>query len=142
VSSLNKVQIIGRLGDEPAVRDAGGTQVCSLSVATSESFTDKSGKKRDQTEWHKLVLWGKLAELAGRYLYKGALCYFEGKLQTRQWEKDGQKRYATEIVVQSMQFLSKREDGAERRGSGAPRQAPQSEFNYGPPPVDADDIPF
>lgn len=105
MSGVNKVIIVGNLGKDPEVKAAGQTTVANFSLATSESYTDKSGKKQDKTEWHKVVAWGKLAELAGQYLKKGRQVYVEGKLQTREWEKDGQKRYTTEVVATNITFL-------------------------------------
>src|SRR6476646_5044930 len=100
MSGINKVILIGRLGTDPELKTIGsGQQVARLSVATSENWTDKEGQKQERTEWHRIVVWGKLAELCGRYLNKGRQVYLEGRLQTRNWEDDkGQKRYTTEIV--------------------------------------------
>lgn len=110
MSSLNKVQLIGRLGKDPEVRhlDSGMT-VSNFSIATSESYTNKQGEKVEQTEWHAIVAWGKLAEIIEKWVTKGMLIYIEGKLKTRKWEKDGQTHYATEIFADSMQMLSKSE---------------------------------
>jgi len=109
MSGVNKVIIIGNLGKDPEVRHTPqGIAVASFSVATSESWNDKSsGEKQERTEWHRIVVWNKLAELCGKYLAKGRKVYVEGKLQTRSWEdKEGQKRYTTEIVANTVQFLS------------------------------------
>jgi len=105
--SLNKVLIIGRLGTDVETRyTAGGKAVSNFSVATSESWKGKDGEKNEKTEWHKIVVWGKLAELCKEYLSKGRQCYAEGRLETRQWEdKEGNKRYTTEIVANIIQFL-------------------------------------
>jgi len=105
--SVNKVTLIGTLGKDPEMRALpNGTPVASISLATDESYTDKqSGQKVEQTEWHRLVIYGKLAEIAQQYLFKGSRAYFEGKLKTREWEKDGVKRYTTEIVVSEMLML-------------------------------------
>ena len=110
MSSLNKIQLIGRLGKDPEVRhiDSGMT-VSNFSIATSESYTNKTGEKVEQTEWHNIVAWGKLAEIIEKWVTKGMLIYIEGKLKTRKWEKDGQTHYATEIFADSMQMLSKSE---------------------------------
>lgn len=106
MSGVNKVILVGRLGQEPEIRStASGQQVCTLSIATSESWT-KDGNREERTEWHRVVLWGRQAELAHKYLKKGRLVYIEGKLQTRSWQdQQGQKRYTTEIVANNMQFL-------------------------------------
>jgi single-strand DNA-binding protein len=118
MQGVNKVILMGRLGQDPEVRmTQTGQQVCTMSVATSESWT-KDGNKEERTEWHRVVLWGKTAELAGKYLKKGGSVYIEGKLQTRSWQdKDGQKRYTTEIVGNTMQFV----------GTGGSKSAEQSD---------------
>ena len=105
---INKVILIGNLGKDPEVRfTPGGQAVANFNIATSESWTDKnSGQKQERTEWHRIVVWGKLAELCGEYLKKGRQCYVEGRLQTREWtDKEGQKKYTTEIVANTVQFL-------------------------------------
>lgn len=104
---VNKVILIGRLGKDPEVKTTpGGQMVATFSIATSESWIDKEGKKQERTEWHRIVAWDKLAELCGKYLAKGRQAYFEGRLQTREWLTDeGQKRYTTEVVVHTVQFL-------------------------------------
>lgn len=108
MAGINKVIIVGRLGTDPEVKTIpGGQVVAQFSVATSETWNDKSGQKQERTEWHRIVVWGKQAENCGKYLAKGRQVYIEGKLQTRQWEdKQGQKRYTTEIQAQTIQFLS------------------------------------
>lgn len=119
---LNKVMVIGNLGQDPEIRQTqSGQQVATLRVATTERYKDKDGHSQEKTEWHTCVLWGKLAELAGKYLSKGSRVYLEGKLQTRQWDdQNGQKRYSTEIVVQEMKFLTpKGEAGGAPAGSNA-----------------------
>ncbi|BBH54568.1 single-stranded DNA-binding protein [Fluviispira sanaruensis] len=115
MSGVNKVILIGRLGQEPEIRStAGGQQVCTLNIATSESWT-KDGNKEERTEWHRVVLWGRQAELAHKYLRKGRMVYIEGKLQTRSWQdQQGQKRYTTEIVANNMQFLESAGTNANR----------------------------
>lgn len=104
---VNKVILVGRLGADPEMKfTATGTGVCRLSVATSESWTDKDGQKKDRTEWHRVIAWAKLAQICGEYLKKGRQVYVEGRLQTRSWEdKTGNKRYSTEIVANTVQFL-------------------------------------
>lgn len=100
MAGLNKVEIIGRLGNDPEVRNMpNGDPVCNMSIATSETWKDAQGNKQERTEWHRVTIFGKVAEIAGQYLRKGSQCYISGKLQTREWEKDGIKRYTTEIVV-------------------------------------------
>jgi single-strand DNA-binding protein len=140
---LNKVQLIGRLGADPEVKTMdSGNSVCNVSVATNEIWYDKkTSQKVDKTEWHRVVIWGKNVENIGKYLRKGSLAYFEGKIQTREWDdKDGNKRYSTEVVASQVKFLdSKNSEGSDNRQYIAP--APSS----GPNPSDAgivDDIPF
>lgn len=107
MSSINKVILIGRLGKDPEVRNLdNGNSVANFTVATSESYKDKSGERKETTEWHNVVLWGKVAEIAQQYLHKGDQVYIEGKLTTRKWEKDGQTRYITEVVGNNLTMLS------------------------------------
>ncbi len=115
--SVNKVILIGRLGANPEIRyTADGQSVANFRIATSGRWTDKNGNKQERTEWHRIVAFGKLAETCGEYLKKGRLVYIEGRLQNRSYEdKDGIKRFVTEIVAQSMQMLGPRPDG----GAGA-----------------------
>jgi len=128
---VNKVILVGTCGQDPETRYLpSGNAVTNLSLATSEQWTDKqTGQKVEKTEWHRVSLFGKVAEIAGEYLRKGSQVYIEGKLQTREWEKDGIKRYTTEIIVDmqgTMQLLGGRSDNA--GGDSAPRQqrpAPQ-----------------
>lgn len=150
--SVNKVILVGRLGQAPEVRyTPSGAAVANFSVATNESWTDKSGQKQEKTEWHRVVVWGKLAELCKQYLAKGRQVYIEGKMQTRQWEdkKDGQTKYTTEVMANTVQFLGagagqSREDGAPAYGSGAVANgmATASAFDASTPQMMEDDIPF
>ena len=105
--SINKAMLIGNLGSDPELRfTPSGEQVANFSLATTESWTDKSGERQERAEWHRIVLWRRLAEVAGQYLKKGSKIYIEGKLQTRSWEdQNGQKRYTTEVVANSMEML-------------------------------------
>lgn len=106
--SVNKAILVGRLGQDPELRyTPSGAPVCNFSVATSESWVDKAGQKQEKTEWHRIVVWGKLAELCNQYLTKGRQAYIEGSLQTRSWEdsNSGQKKYTTEINARTVQFL-------------------------------------
>lgn len=105
--SVNKVILLGRLGQDPELKyTPGGTPVCNFSLATTEAWTDKSGQKQEKTEWHRVVVWGKLAELCNQYLAKGRQAFLEGKLQTRSWDdKDGNKRYTTEVLASTVQFV-------------------------------------
>jgi single-strand DNA-binding protein len=111
--SVNKVTLIGTLGRDPEVRYLpNGNAVANLSLATDESYNDKAtGQKVEQTEWHRLTVYGRLAEICQQYLKKGSRAYFEGKLRTREWEKDGVKRYTTEIITNEMMMLDSRGDG-------------------------------
>lgn len=120
---LNKVMLIGRLGTDPESRQAGATTVANFTVATSESYKDKDGQKVDKTEWHRIVVWGKMAEICAQYLHKGSQVYLEGKLQTRSWDKEGVKMYTTEIVVSDMQMLDSKPQGDDRPPYYEPGQA-------------------
>jgi len=114
--SLNKTMLIGRLGADPEIRHTqNGDPVANLSLATSEKWKDKSGESNEKTEWHRIVAFGKLAELCRDYLSKGRQVYVEGKLQTRKWEdKDGNDRYTTEVVAREVVFLGSRDDQASK----------------------------
>lgn len=119
--SLNKAQIIGNLGADPEIRStSSGTRVATLSVATSRSWTDRSGERQEKTEWHRVVCWDKLAEIVERYLKRGDRVYVEGRIEYRQWEgQDGQTRYTTEIRAREMIMLGGSGDGGgARRSSG------------------------
>lgn len=109
---VNKVILVGNCGKDPETKyTTGGVAITNISVATSESWKDKqTGEQQERVEWHRVVFFNRLAEIAGEYLRKGSLVYIEGKLQTRSWEQDGQKRYATEIVANQMQMLGSRND--------------------------------
>ena len=126
MANLNKVMLIGRLGQDPEVKDAGNTPVANFSIATNENWTDKNGEKQERTEWHNIVAWDKLADLAGNYLHKGSNIYCEGKLQTRSWEsQEGEKKYRTEVVINQLQFLDKREERSEPEERQFEREQPQ-----------------
>jgi single-strand DNA-binding protein len=137
MSSLNKVQIIGHLGRDPEVRYlASGDQVANVAVATSETWKDKAtGEKKEATEWHRVVVYGKLADVIGQYLKKGSLVYFEGKLKTRKWQdKDGIEKYTTELVCDTMQMLGGRSEAnkpseVETYSSGGLRQPSASQLS-------------
>ena len=140
---VNKAIIVGNLGADPETRSLpSGNAVTNLSVATSETWKDKqTGEKRENTEWHRIVIFGKLAEIAGQYLTKGSKVYLEGRLQTRKWQdRDGHDRYTTEIVANEMQMLDSKQQSAGGSGSNQPRNPGPG----GPPPhADLnDDIPF
>lgn len=145
---VNKVILIGNLGQDPETRYLpNGAAVTNLTLATSESWKDKeTGEQREKTEWHRVKFFGRLAEIAGEYLKKGSKVYIEGSLETRQWEKDGQNHYTTEIKAREMQMLDGRGDQDNARSHNYARQ--ESAANGGPPatpPKDDsfdDDIPF
>ena len=115
---VNKVILIGNLGSDPELRYTGsGTAVCNFSLATSESYKDRDGNQVENTEWHRVVAWARLAEICGEYLKKGRQVYIEGQLQTRQWEdKDGNTKYTTEIKAREMQMLGGRDGGGDGGG--------------------------
>jgi len=155
MAGINKVILVGNLGAKPEIKYASnGNAISNLSIATSESWTDKStGQKQERTEWHRVSLFGKVAEIAGQYLDKGSKVYVEGKLQTRKWQdQNGQDRYTTEVVISgysgTLQMLDRRDD----MNSNAPSQQsqPQSQSAPSPAPVITpvasdefeDDIPF
>ena len=130
MAGVNKVIIVGRLGSDPEVKAvSSGQNVARLSVATSDSWTDKSGEKQERTEWHRIVVWGNLADLCGRYLSKGRQVYLEGRLQTRSYEdQQGQKKYTTEIVAQTVQFLGS--DGKSQDESTEPNLDTSDEIPF------------
>ncbi len=133
MAGVNKVIIVGRLGANPEVRKvSSGQSVAHFNVATSENWVDNQGQKQERTEWHRIVVWGKLADICGQHLSKGRQVYVEGRLTTRSWEdKQGQKRYTTEIVANTVQFLG---SPGERpsAGYGADAEANGAEFNPEP----------
>jgi single-strand DNA-binding protein len=141
MASVNKVILIGNLGRDPELRyTQTGQPVANFTVATNENWTGRDGKREERTEWHRVVAWGKTAELCAQYLSKGRTVYLEGRIQTREWEdKEGQKRQTTEIVAQTVQFLGGPgggQRGAAPQGPGGPPASSE------PPPGGDDDIPF
>lgn len=137
--SVNRVILVGRLGKDPELKyTPSGSPVCTLTVATSESWTDKSsGQKQEKTEWHRVVLWGRQAENCNKFLKKGSLVYLEGKIQTRSWEdKDGNKKYSTEINANTVNFLSK-SSGSSYDNEESPNEDISTHDDYA-----NDDIPF
>ncbi len=144
MASLNKVMLIGNLGKDPELRHTpAGTAVATFSIATSERFKSKQTNEwEEKTEWHNVVLWSKLAETAGQYLSKGKTVYIEGRLQTRKWQdRDGNTRYTTEIVGDTMKMLSPKGEG-NSRGGGESSYEPSGGGNHEEPPFQDDDIPF
>ena len=148
MAGVNKVIIVGNLGRDPEVSyTPSGTAKALLNVATSDTWKDKAtGEKKERTEWHRIVVWDKLGEICGKYLSKGRQVYIEGKLQSRSYDdKEGVKRYITEIVAQDVQFLGGNRENADAGGGGRSfgggGSAPQRDMGAGPGPVE-DDIPF
>lgn len=157
---VNKVILVGSLGNDPEVRYMpNGNAVANLSLATSESWKDQQGQVQERTEWHRLTMYRRLAEIAGEYLKKGSQIYVEGKLQTRKWQdQQGQDRYTTEIIVDNMQMLGGRNGGGQGNNQGDYQQGGQSDYQQAPsgnqgggqaPPQNSnnqddfdDDIPF
>ena len=151
--SINKVMLIGRLGQDPELKyTPSGAAVANFSLATTESWSDKSGQRQEKTEWHRIVVWGKLAELCNQYLAKGRQAFVEGSLQTRSWDdQNGQKRYMTEVVARNIQFLggqpsasnnnyqNNQQDSSSSQDSGVMNQEYDisTDANF-----TADDIPF
>ena len=142
MASVNKVIIVGNLGQDPEVRyTASGSAVCNLSVATTYSTKDQSGERKEETEWHRVTLFNRLAEVAGEYLRKGRSVYIEGRLRTRKWQdQNGQDRYTTEIVADQMQMLGGRDDGGQQPQKQQQKQNYQAQGG-GLADID-DDIPF
>ena len=143
MASVNKVIVLGNLGRDPEMRyTADGKAIATLNIATSESFKDKDGNKKENTEWHRVVLFGRTAEVAGEYLRKGSTAYIEGRLQTRKWtDKEGQERYTTEIVGDRLQLIGGKKS---EEGGSEHAPAPASRGGNTPPPVEDfdDEIPF
>ena len=143
-SGINKVIIVGILGQDPEIKyTAGGAAVTTLSIATSDSWKDKdSGMDQERTEWHRVVLWRRLAEVAGEYLKKGSKVYIEGQLQTRKWEQEGQTRYTTEIIARDMQFLDSTGSSNTSSTQKSSEMNDQSAADVPDSAIDDDDIPF
>jgi single-strand DNA-binding protein len=150
MSGVNKVILVGRLGKDPEVRNLeNGATVANFTMATSESYKDRTtGEKKEVTEWHNIVLWRGLAEIAAKYLHKGDMIYVEGKLRTRSWEKEGVTRYTTEIIGDNMTMLSTQRNGG---GGGNPEYKPSApqystqasdDFGAGKGDNATDDLPF
>lgn len=156
---VNRVTLVGRLGKDPETRyTSGGQAVCNFSLATDETYKDRAGQRQQRTEWHRIVMWGKLAEIAQQYLKKGMLVYIEGRIQSRQWEdkRDGQKKTSYEINANTMKMLSGKGEGAAAgasMGGGAGTshgRSADADFDAGPMPeehpsggeISDEDIPF
>jgi single-strand DNA-binding protein len=139
MASVNKIILIGNLGADPEVRyTPSGTAVANFNLATHEQWTNKDGEKGERTEWHRIVAWGRLGEICGEYLRKGKQVYIEGRIQTRSWEdRDGNKRFTTEVIAQAMQMLGS-PDYKEGRAQSTDERFPSEE----PVTIPEDDIPF
>ncbi len=136
--SVNKVILVGNLGRDPETRYTGGGQaVANFSMATSETYKDKNGERQKRTEWHKIVVWGKQAEIAQQYLKKGSLIFLEGRIQSREWQdKEGQKRTSFEIVANNFRMLGSRAEGAAAGGGGGASRSGGDDFESHAAPAD------
>ena len=132
--SVNKVILMGNLGRDPEVRFMpNGDAVCNFSIATTDSWKDKAGEKQEKTEWHNIVMYRRLAEIAGEYLKKGRPVYLEGRLQTRKWQtKEGQDRYTTEVIADSMQMLGGRDGAPAQESQPSSKSEARDEFDQTP----------
>ena len=141
MAGVNKVIIVGRLGNDPEVKTiTNGQTVAHFNVATSENWTDQQGQKQERTQWHRIVVWARLAEVCGQHLSKGRQVYVEGRLSTRSWEdQQGQKRYTTEIIANTVQFLGSATD---RDNSTSMSSAADKDFGAEPSFDTSDEIPF
>ncbi|HTS10475.1 MAG TPA: single-stranded DNA-binding protein [Candidatus Limnocylindrales bacterium] len=155
---VNKVILVGRLGRDPETRyTSSGQAVCNFTMATDETYKSRTGERQKRTEWHRIVMWGKLAEIGQQYLKKGMMVYIEGRLQTRQWDdkRDGSKKTSTDIVADQMKMLTPRGEGAAVGAAAGPSGGttrPHDEFESGPlpdessaapgPEISDEDIPF
>jgi single-strand DNA-binding protein len=139
MASVNKVILLGNLGRDPEVRfTQGGTPVANFTMATTDRWSDPSGEKKEKTEWHRIVVWGKQAEIAGEYLRKGRPVFVEGSLQTREWtDRDGNKRYTTEVRAQRLQLLGRPDDRGGSAGGPPSEEAVEPAGSFA-----EDDIPF
>lgn len=144
MGSVNKVILVGNLGADPELKyTPAGKAVCNLRIATTETWKDKNGGgKQEKTEWHRITVWGDMAENCSKYLAKGRSVYVEGKLQTRSYDKDGHKHYATDVVAERVVFLGGGKEGGRSEGGG--RQSDPEDERGAPPsgPPSDDDIPF
>ncbi|MEK6540075.1 MAG: single-stranded DNA-binding protein [Deltaproteobacteria bacterium] len=139
MAGVNKAILVGRLGKDPEIKyTPSGTAIANFTIATSENYKDKDGQKQERTEWHRIVAFGKLAEICGEYLAKGKQVYIEGRIQTRSWDdKDGNKKYMTEIVANTMQMLGKPDATAPSGQTAVPEGSSAQE-----PSVVEEDVPF
>jgi single-strand DNA-binding protein len=140
MGSVNKVILVGNLGADPELKHTPSNRaVCNLRIATAETWKDKGGQKQEKTEWHRVTVWGDSAENCSKYLTKGRSVYVEGRLETRSYDKDGQKHYSTEVVAERVVFLG---GGGEARGNAREPDAKRGGNESAPPPADDSDIPF
>lgn len=143
---VNKVILLGHLGRDPEVRSTpSGRQVANFTLATNRRWTNReTGERQEETEWHRIVVWGRQAEVAGQYLRRGKQIYLEGRLQTRSWEdrQSGEKRYTTEIICENFQMLGSRDGGGGGGSYTEPPHPAETEDSFGPAPEEDDDIPF
>jgi single-strand DNA-binding protein len=146
--SVNKVILVGRLGKDPEVKTTpSGQTVAKFSLATDEKFTNRSGERQERTEWHNIVVWGKLADICGQYLQKGKLVFIEGRIQTDSWDdkETGQKKYRTEIICSDMKMLGSKSEGGgsgDRSGGGSYAGAGRSNSASSDFVEDDDEVPF
>ena len=142
MAGVNKVILIGNLGKDPEIRyTPQGAAVCNFSLATSRAWKDKDGNKKEETDWHNIVAFGKLAEICGEYLSKGRQVYIGGRIQTRSWDdKDGNKKYTTEIIADEMQMLGPK--AAAKGGEQGKAEPAQDSGSGNAPPSDMEDVPF
>lgn len=139
---INKVILVGRLGKDPEIKSTpNGTTVTKFSLATDEKFTDRNGEKQERTEWHNVVVWGKLAEICGQYLKKGKLVFIEGAIRTDSWDdkETGQKKYRTEIIAREMKMLDRKGDDEGSYGGGSRRPVAVGASSDG---AEDEDVPF
>lgn len=145
MASVNMAIIVGNLGSDPEMRYTNsGTAVATFNVATNEQWTDKGGERQERTEWHRIVAWGKLAQICSDYLSKGKQVYVQGRIQTRKWQdRDGQTRYTTEIIAQTLQMLGRPGDSPGPRRAGGEPSHESEPAPIGPPEAAPDDdLPF
>lgn len=144
MAGVNKVILVGNLGKDPEVRYLeGGVAVANFSIATSETYKDKNGNKVESTEWHNIVMWRGLAEVAEKYLKKGMQVYIEGKLRTRSWDdKDGHKRYTTEVLADNMVMLGKKDNNSGNQQSESPAPPTAASDSSASTNNSTDDLPF
>jgi single-strand DNA-binding protein len=141
--SVNKAILVGRLGRDPETRyTSGGQAVCNFTMATDETYKDRNGERQKRTEWHRIVVWGKQAEIAQQYLHKGSLIFLEGRIQTRQWDdREGQKRTTVEIVANNFRMLGGRGEGGMAAGAGAGASVGEAEPQAAAAAAGAEEMP-